>query len=259
MNEQPIVGDWCFDTESAVLRQPGCTKRLEDRSARTLALLCRRRGEVVSKAQILEEVWKGRSVSDNSVAIVIADLRRALGEISREPRHIETVGKRGYRLTVSLEASPSPEPPTTEPARARFAYWAYLAIAAMGALTIVLLLRATQPAPPVALLLVPVRNDTGDSHYDPLAKALTLLVQDRASRISGVNATDPGLQPSDARKGRQLEIRSHLILWNDTPTLALAAIDRADGKVLWSGMAVGPPNAIAGATIRELAAFQKRI
>jgi len=249
VNDQLIIGDWRFDIASATLTQPGCTRRLEDRSARTLALLGRHRGEVVSKAEILAEVWQGRTVSDNSVAIVIADLRRALGESSRAPHHIETIGKRGYRLRAAPDV-PAESGAPIERARDRRAIWLWSGIAAVAALLIVILIRATQPAPAVALMLGPVRNDTGDGRYEPLARSLAALVEERAARMPGVIATDAGAKPTHARAGRQLEMRSRLIIWNDTPTLSLAAIDRSDGRVVWSGMAVGRPDAIAAATIR---------
>lgn len=256
MNDQLIIGDWRFDIASATLTQPGCTKRLEDRSARTLALLGRRRGEVVSKTEILAEVWQGRTVSNNSVAIVIADLRRALGESSRASYHIETIGKRGYRLRAVPDVPAEPSPPI-ERTRDRRLIRMGNAIAAVAALLIVILIRAAQPTPVVALMLGPVRNDTGDGRYEPLARSLAALVEERAARMPGVIATDTKL--ANARGGRQLEMRSRLIIWNDTPTLSLAAIDRSDGRVVWSGMAVGRPDAIAAATIGQLADFRQHL
>jgi DNA-binding winged helix-turn-helix (wHTH) protein len=258
VNDQPIIGDWRFDIASAALTQRGCTKRLEDRSARTLALLCVRRGEVVSKADILEEVWQGRTVSDNSVAIVIADLRRALGESSRAPHHIETIGKRGYRLRAAPDIPVDPETPIGAVCGRR-AMWMWSGIAAVAAVLIVILMRATQPTPVIALMLGPVRNDTGEGRYEPLARSLAALVEERAARMPGVVATSASAQPADVRVGRRLEMRSRLIIWNDTPTLSLAAIDRSDGRVVWSGMAIGQPDAIAAATIGQLADFRRHL
>src|SRR2546430_2002138 len=102
------IGDWRFHAGEDELRRPGERRKLEHRAARTLELLCGRRGEVVSREAILEAVWQGRAVSPNSVAIVISDLREALGDDARSPRHIETVAKRGYRLHAEA-AAPKPE------------------------------------------------------------------------------------------------------------------------------------------------------
>lgn len=256
MSDQPI-GDWRFDTGSAELTKPGHQKRLEDRSARTLAFLCRHRGEVVSKADILQEVWSGRTVSPNSVAIVIADLRRALGEDARAPQYIETVGKRGYRLNQAPEAVPTPDL-RQRPARARPAALVLTGLAVGIAITFVLIARAMQPASSVEIILQPVHNETGQGRYDPLAKALTALVEERLTQVPAViaeiKAPAVGLHPQ-----RRLDLTGRLITWNNTPTLSLAATDRVSGRVIWSGMAVGQPNTIADATISKLADLNRHL
>ena len=258
VTHHPIVGDWRFDIDGAALTQPGCVKRLEDRSARTLALLCQRRGDVVSKAEILEQVWSGRTVSANSVAIVIADLRRALGENARSPQHIETVGKRGYRL-IQTPLSSVGSTPAINRGRRRRAAWTAVGIAVVAAIMLAILASAVRPAPPVGLMLEPVRNDTGKAGYDPLTEALAALVEERVARMPGVVATETGPHPRALRGRRELEMKSRLIIWNDTPTLSLMAIDPSDGKVVWSGMAVGQPNMIADATIAKLADFRRHL
>ncbi|ASG23858.1 winged helix-turn-helix domain-containing protein [Nitrospirillum viridazoti] len=54
------IGGWTFD--GAVLRHAdGTERRLEGRAARTLAALCVRRDEVVSRDALLAEVWQGRA------------------------------------------------------------------------------------------------------------------------------------------------------------------------------------------------------
>ena len=45
---------------------------------------------------ILADVWAGRSQSDNSLSIVVGQLRKVLGDDRRQL--IESVPKRGYRL-----------------------------------------------------------------------------------------------------------------------------------------------------------------
>src|SRR5688572_22055096 len=111
MTDALRIGDWTFDPAAGELTRGGERRRLEDRAARTLALLCRRRGEVVSHGEIAAEVWNGRTVSPNSLPVVIADLRRALDDDARAPRFIETVAKRGYRLMAEAgSALPAPAP-----------------------------------------------------------------------------------------------------------------------------------------------------
>lgn len=85
----------------------GTRTRLEARAMDVLVLLHRRAGEVVSSREILDAVWGDAAVSAHSVAIVISDLRRALGDDARAPRLIETVPKRGYRLITGRVAAPA--------------------------------------------------------------------------------------------------------------------------------------------------------
>ena len=70
-------------------------------------MLCEAGGDVVSQEQLIDGVWQGRALSENSVAVVIGQLRRALDDDAREPRLIETIPKRGYRLRATEREQPS--------------------------------------------------------------------------------------------------------------------------------------------------------
>jgi two-component system response regulator MtrA len=64
-----------------------------------LLALIRRRGAVVSRLQLLKEVWGHQAeVMTRTVDIHIAELRRKLEDDPATPRHILTVWKAGYRL-----------------------------------------------------------------------------------------------------------------------------------------------------------------
>src|SRR5689334_8327320 len=91
------IGEWHFHPASGELRRGALVRRLEPRAARTLELLCAARGGVVTHEQLIREVWNGRSLSENSVAVVVGQLRRALDDDARDARLIQTIPKRGYR------------------------------------------------------------------------------------------------------------------------------------------------------------------
>src|SRR5688572_15094447 len=151
MTDALRIGDWTFDPAAGELRRGAERRRLEDRAARTLALLVRRRGEVVSQAEIAAEVWNGRTVSPNSLPVVIADLRRALDDDAREPRFIETVAKRGYRLMADSGAVAAPPPSPGKLLRSRLfliGFVLLLALTAYGAW------RFASAPPPRALQVV---------------------------------------------------------------------------------------------------------
>ncbi|HEY0922018.1 winged helix-turn-helix domain-containing protein [Rheinheimera pacifica] len=59
-------------------------------------------GKLVTKDELLLDVWGIRDVSDGRVTRVIRVLRVALGDDTREPRYIETIPKRGYRFIAPV-------------------------------------------------------------------------------------------------------------------------------------------------------------
>jgi DNA-binding winged helix-turn-helix (wHTH) protein len=240
-----MVGDWAFSPESASLARGGERRRLEHRAARVLELLCRRRGAPVSTAELVENVWEGRSLSHNSVAVVIADLRRALDDDSRRPRYIETIPKRGYRLLAPVAIGdaaggettiPLPEPagPARYPRRAMLG--ALLAAALLGVAT--LIFSATRAPAPFVVTIAPIPNETGNPAYDPLAPAVTDLVAAHVGGVEGVRIVRGEGARIDARIG------GRLVLWNRQASLSLSAEDPATGIVLWSAIAAGPAEAL---------------
>jgi TolB-like protein/Flp pilus assembly protein TadD len=62
-----------------------------------LVCLAAGRGRVLSKDEIIEQVWEGRIVSDEALSVAVHSLRRALGDSARNSRYIETIPGRGYR------------------------------------------------------------------------------------------------------------------------------------------------------------------
>lgn len=75
-----------------------------------LVCLASRTGELVTKEQIMSEVWPDVVVEDSSVPQVVKRLRQTLEELEPGVEFIETVPKRGYRLLARAEkASAAPE------------------------------------------------------------------------------------------------------------------------------------------------------
>ena len=93
-----ILGDWIVDVATQRLQRGEALVALEPRPLAVLLTLCRRPGIVLSAEDLLDACWPGEAMSDNPVHKVIAGLRRALGDSAGEPRYIETIRKKGYRL-----------------------------------------------------------------------------------------------------------------------------------------------------------------
>ncbi|WP_242185781.1 winged helix-turn-helix domain-containing protein [Sphingomonas sp. CARO-RG-8B-R24-01] len=248
------IGAWTFDADSARLIDGEKQVPLEHRAARTLELLCRDRGRPVSREAILRQVWSGRSVSANSVAVVIADLRRALGDDAAAPRFIATIPKRGYRLGEEAEAADAL--PQRAPAQPR-ARWRLATACGIALLAATVFIAGNLGAHHTTVVVTRTANDTGQAGYQPLATALHALITDRlAERGMDVVPTDRGSAP--VRRQRMLWLRSRLILWNGISTLSLESID-ASGHVTWSAMAVAPPNGLASETIVQLKRFDAKV
>lgn len=75
-----------------------------------LGCLATRPGIVVSKEQLLALVWSDRFVAASGVARCVAELRQVLADDARQPKIIETISKRGYRLIARVEPAAEPEP-----------------------------------------------------------------------------------------------------------------------------------------------------
>jgi len=68
-----------------------------------LLLLIERRGELLDKDFLLQALWPDVVVDENSLAKVISEVRRALGEGAREGGCIATVARRGYRFVGEVD------------------------------------------------------------------------------------------------------------------------------------------------------------
>ncbi len=76
---------------------------------KVFALLCAlatRRGSLVAKKTLLQEVWPGQPVGDAVVKTAINQLRSALGDDPLQPSYVETVPRQGYRFIAPIEGAP---------------------------------------------------------------------------------------------------------------------------------------------------------
>ena len=102
--------DVVIDLRAGRVLKGGLPVALEPKAYDLLVLLASRSGELVTKQDVLDRVWSGVYVTDNAVARVVAQLRRALGDAARGARYIETVPTRGYRFIVPVTRQQPPPP-----------------------------------------------------------------------------------------------------------------------------------------------------
>jgi len=96
------IGDWLVNPNSGEISRNEETARVEMRTMRLLLCLAERAGEVVSIEDLLNQVWPGVNVSQDSVYQSVASLRRLLKDDPRQPAYIATVPRLGYRMVAKI-------------------------------------------------------------------------------------------------------------------------------------------------------------
>jgi DNA-binding winged helix-turn-helix (wHTH) protein len=72
-----------------------------------LRYLTERAGQLVTKEELLREIWSDVNVEEAVLKVAVCQIRRALDDPSREPRFIETAHRRGYRFIGNVEPAPN--------------------------------------------------------------------------------------------------------------------------------------------------------
>jgi DNA-binding winged helix-turn-helix (wHTH) protein/tetratricopeptide (TPR) repeat protein len=106
-------GDCELDDRRYELRRGGVPCHLEPQVFEVLAYLVRNRDRVVPRAELLDEIWGSRFVSDSALASRVKAARRAVGDSGREQGVIRTVHGRGYQFLAPVRE----QAPTHEQAR----------------------------------------------------------------------------------------------------------------------------------------------
>ncbi len=97
--DELVLGDIRFDFRAFTASGPGGSIDLTPYDILTLRVLAERRGEVVGRADLVEEVSGMDSVATlRTVDNHVVALRRAIGDDPRRPRWLHTVRGEGYRL-----------------------------------------------------------------------------------------------------------------------------------------------------------------
>ena len=106
-------GPYTLDLDRGELRRGEEIVGLMPKDYALLVYLVEHRDRLVTKEELLDAVWPDTHVADGSLARAIANVRRALGDDSHEPRYIRTLARRGYRFIAGGEddaTAPSASP-----------------------------------------------------------------------------------------------------------------------------------------------------
>ena len=107
------VGDWRIEPDTGRMRCGETEVKLEPKVMTVLLSLANQAGKVVTREQLEATAWAGVIVGYDSLASTIIKLRKAFEDDSKNPRFIETVPKKGYRLIAPVKTL-QPEPVHSE-------------------------------------------------------------------------------------------------------------------------------------------------
>ena len=101
-------GPFLLNPEQMVLSVDGSVVAVPLKALKTLVTLVEHGGDVVSKQVLIEAVWPDSYVEEGNLTQNIFLLRRQLGKAPQGQDYIETIPRRGYRLTVPIQRVPAP-------------------------------------------------------------------------------------------------------------------------------------------------------
>jgi TolB-like protein/DNA-binding winged helix-turn-helix (wHTH) protein/Flp pilus assembly protein TadD len=191
---------------------------LREQVFQVLRMLLEHEGKIVTREEIKSRLWANDTVVDfdHSINATIKTLRRSLGDSADNPRYIETLGRRGYRLMPTieyLESDPGTVVEKDREQRERSAAEASANAArvhgqmkphrwkaAVVFASVVILLgagyiswrhfRSTPPPRKIMLAVLPFENLTGDPDKEYLADGLT---EETISQLGRLNPEQLGV------------------------------------------------------------------
>ena len=130
MNGDFRVGHWLVAPGLNSISCKGTTVRLEPKVMEVLLCLAKHAGETLPKETLFHADWPDTFVTDDVLTHSISELRRAFEDDAREPRIIQTIPKRGYRLVAPVSAAHTAASPAASAARDSIAVLPFVSMSA---------------------------------------------------------------------------------------------------------------------------------
>ncbi len=94
--------NYLIDTTKYCLMKDGEQLELEPSVYDLLVYLIERRNQVVTRNELLSDLWQGRIVSDNTINARLKAARKAVGDNGRKQSTIKTIHGRGYQFIAQV-------------------------------------------------------------------------------------------------------------------------------------------------------------
>ena len=98
-------GPFRVDSRERAVRRDGKLLLLTPKVFDILLVLIQNPGRILTKDEMMQQVWPDTTVEESNLARNVSTLRKALGEGPGQPQYIETIPWRGYRFVAELRES----------------------------------------------------------------------------------------------------------------------------------------------------------
>lgn len=232
-------GPFCVDADRELLLRDGVPVAVTPKTFQILLVLLRRGQEVVTKDDLMKEVWPDTFVEEANLSRNIFLLRKALGESPQDHRYIVTVPGRGYRLAENarrlvdqdvamVAASHSELQIEVEETRPRL--WIGIGVAALVACATLASWVAFHRVPVLTtrdtVVLADFRNSTGDAIFDETLRQGLKVQLEQSPYLS--MASDSVIQETLRMMGRLPDTKL-------TAEVAREICERSGGAAVLSG------------------------
>lgn len=249
------LGQYLIEPRQNRIARHDTSVRVEPRVMDVLVCLAEHAGEVVSRDALNARVWGDVVVTDQAVTNCISELRHHLGDDRSANRVIETIPKRGYRLTAPVQlarAEPS-EPPsraTGTPRSIVRKHWrvvAGLLLVASAALASLWWWKAASEPALTSVAVLRFDNASEDETLEYLSLALpdemaTLLTAAQSVAVRPFNYVDDE-NPLASARARQVDhiVSGRYYLEEDEQlSLAIEAQHVSQERVIWRTRITAP-------------------
>ncbi len=110
-------GRYQIDTETCELYQDGSLRKVENRAFEILSYLIEHRDHIVSREELVGQLWPGQLISQAVVNNAITAARKAIGDSGGDQHKIRTLHGRGYRFVAEARTQPLTAPQEKDPPR----------------------------------------------------------------------------------------------------------------------------------------------
>ena len=105
IHEEFLLGEWKIQPQLNRIVTLEGTIQIEPKIMGVLLCLARKQGSVVSREELMQQVWPDTYIAEITLTRCVSELRKIFGDDSQDPRAIETIRKKGYRLLLPVSPS----------------------------------------------------------------------------------------------------------------------------------------------------------